>query len=300
MYKVSVIIPTYGEPKYLKDAIDSVIKQTLKEWQLIVVDDNNPETQYRYSTENILNKYKNYNNIIYIKHERNMNGAVARNTGLEFVDSTYVAFLDSDDEYLNTRLEECCKVMENNKNNRIAGVYTGCEFRRKGKKYLEYTNVESGNHLINVLACNFMFCTGSNIFMKTDVIKELNGFDESFIRHQDYEFLARYFKKYDLLAINKVLVIKNNDNVNAPNVEKEIMVKKHYVKKFESIINELDSEDKNYIYHSQCIQIAESAINEKNYDLSKECYKVAKSYANITLKENLRRCLLLLRNFLNS
>lgn len=296
MSKISVIIPTYGEPKYLKDAIQSVISQTFKDLMLIVVDDNNPDTNFRQKTEKILELFSDYKNIKYIKHDKNRNGAAARNTGLKYVNSKYVAFLDSDDIYLPTRLQECYDLLEKNKSSNIAGVYTGCEFRRNGKKYSEYIDVESGNHMTEVLACSFMFCTGSNIFMKSNVVKELSGFDESFIRHQDYEFLVRYFEKYDLIGLKKILVIKNNDNVNVPNVEKEIAIKKQYLKKYEQIINKLTLNEKNYIYHNQCIQIAESAISEKNYELSIEYYKKAKMYCSNTLKQSVRRYLLLVRS----
>lgn len=296
MNKISVIIPTYGEPKYLDKAIESVINQTFTDWELIIVDDNNPESMSRNQTEIIMEKYKNYSNVRYVQHEKNRNGAAARNTGLRLVESKYVSFLDSDDEYMPTRLEECYKALEGNKNPLIAGVYTGCEFRRNGKKYSEYTNVESGNFILNVLACNFMFCTGSNIFMKTKVVRELNGFDESFIRHQDYEFLVRYFEKYELMGIKKILVIKNNDNVNAPNVEKAISVKKQYLNKYAEIIEKLD---KKYIYHCQCIQLGELALLEGKRPLSSLCYKTAKKYGKNTLKQNVRRILLILKNCIN-
>ena len=93
MSSISVIIPTYGEPKYLKDAIESVINQTFKDWSLIVVDDNDPDTLSRQKTEKVLEQYNNYENIKYIKHDKNKNGAAARNTGLKYVNSKYVAFL---------------------------------------------------------------------------------------------------------------------------------------------------------------------------------------------------------------
>ena len=298
MSTISVIIPTYGEPKYLKDAIESVINQTFKDWSLIVVDDNNPDTLFRQKTEKIMEQFNNNEKVNYIKHNKNKNGAAARNTGLKYVNSKYVAFLDSDDIYLPTRLQECYDALEKNNCANVAGVYTGCEFRRNGKKYSEYIDVKSGNHIISVLACSFMFCTGSNIFMKSSVVNELNGFDESFIRHQDYEFLVRYFEKYDLIGLKKILVIKNNDNINAPNVEREIAVKKHYLEKYEPILNKLKLNEKNYIYHNQCIQIAESAISEKNYELSRKYYNKAKMYCNDTLKQAVRRYLLLARSIL--
>ena len=129
------------------------------------------------------------------------------------------------------RLQKCFDIMENAADS-IAGVYTGCEFRRGGKVYHVENNVKPGNFLVDTLACKFMFCTGSNIFVRKSVVDELNGFDGAFLRHQDYEFLVRVFEKYDLAAIQEPLVIKNNENFNLPNLEKQVAIKKQYLDKF--------------------------------------------------------------------
>lgn len=84
MPKISVIIPTYGIPVYLVKSIQSVINQTIDDWELIIVDDNNPDTEARISTERLVSAFcKQDQRITYIKHERNKNGAAARNTGIK-------------------------------------------------------------------------------------------------------------------------------------------------------------------------------------------------------------------------
>ena len=85
----------------------------------------------------------------------------------------YIAFLDSDDEYKEERLQKCFDLMENEPGN-IAGVYSGCEFRRGGKRYHIERKIESGNYLVQTLACTFRFCTGSNIFVRKDLIRWVN------------------------------------------------------------------------------------------------------------------------------
>lgn len=91
MAKISVIIPVYNVEKLLRRCIDSVLNQTLKDIEIICVNDG--------STDNsglILEEYKKYENIKII-NQKNAGLSVARNTGLENVTSKYVAFLDSDD-----------------------------------------------------------------------------------------------------------------------------------------------------------------------------------------------------------
>lgn len=290
MSLISIIIPTYGLPVYLKESIYSVLKQTYSDWELIIVDDNNPKTEARKKTEVIVESFaKNDNRIKYIKHEQNKNGAVARNTGFSVAQGKYISLLDSDDEYFPERLQKCFDVMERAPES-VAGVYTGCEFRFKGKMYHLYKGVKTGNFLVETLACKFMFCTGSNIFVRKSVIDELNGFDGTFLRHQDYEFLVRLFeKKYLLIAIPEILVIKNNENINLPSIDKQIAIKNQYLEKFKYIIETLPEKDVNYIMHGNYINVAENAMAQNNLKIANDFYSKASRYGGLSAREWLRR-----------
>lgn len=289
--KVSVIIPTYGSAKYLEKAIQSVINQTISNWELIIVDDNNPDTDGRKITEGLILRFLDDSRIRYIKHEVNKNGAAARNTGIALARGDYIAFLDSDDEYMPNRLEKCLDVLENERNLRIKAVYTGCEFRRNGKTYRKKVNVQSGNYLVETLACTFQFCTGSNIFIKHEVISELNGFDETFIRHQDYEFLVRYFEMHDIAAIQKMLVIKNNDNLNLPNPVIMCSIKEHYLNKYSEIIINLPIASRNFIYSAQYYDIADAFLDAGNVTEAKAYMKKSKDYGGCGVKCNIKWCI---------
>ena len=103
--KVSVIIPTYNRAESLKRAIDSVLNQTYKNVEIIVVDDNNPNTTYREENEKSIKKYYGENEKVkYIKHPENKNGAAARNTGIRNATGKYITFLDDDDYFMNNRI----------------------------------------------------------------------------------------------------------------------------------------------------------------------------------------------------
>lgn len=284
---VSVIIPTFGKPVFLEDSIKSVLSQTYKDFELIIVDDNDPLSPERDMTSSIVNKFID-ERIIYVKHSHNMNGSVARNTGLSRAGGKYISFLDSDDLYYPSRIAECVSILENSSDD-VAGVYTGCEFKKNGTTYNVYSDVKSGNFLVETLATSFMFCSGSNLFVKRSVIDELKGFDISFSRHQDYEFLVRLFEKYNLTAINRVLLVKNNENFNLPCVEKMIEIKKQYLKKYSYILNKMPTKDLNYIYSFNCYSIAELALRTNRKALSKEYYKKGKAYRRLGFKGYLRK-----------
>ena len=287
---VSIIIPTYGNPAFLNNSIKSVLNQSFKDWELIIVDDNDPNSSFRKQTQNIVNSYSD-DRIKYILHPRNQNGAVARNTGIRESRGKYISFLDSDDEYLPNRLKKCVEVLDDQEKE-YAGVYTGCEFRQSGKTYNRYTDIHDGNFLVDTLACKFMFCTGSNIFMRREIIEEIHGFDESFKRHQDYEFLVRIFTKYSLKAIPEILVIKNNENVNLPDVNKMWDIKRQYLSNFSYIIEQLPKKDQNFIYHSNYISLAEQCQRQGKIKKANEFYNKASKYYNLTQTEWKRRILL--------
>ena len=289
MALVTVIIPTYGKPKFLRDSIISVLNQTFTDLELIIVDDNNPNTESRKDTEELVDRLMQQDSRVkYLKHSKNLNGAVARNTGFAVAQGKCISLLDSDDEYMPESLQMCFDILENASDN-IAGVYTGCEFRRGGKVYHIEKNVKPGNFLVDTLACKFMFCTGSNIFVRKSVVDELNGFDGTFLRHQDYEFLVRVFEKYDLAAIPEPLVIKNNENFNLPNLEKQVSIKKQYLDKFKYIIDSLPQKDVNYIMHGNYINVAENAMAQNIFKVANDFYSKASQYGGLSAREWFRR-----------
>ena len=102
---VSVIIPTYKRLGMLGRAIDSVLNQTYNNIEIIIVDDNNEDSEYRKETERFMKKYDDNIEIKYVKHKQNKNGAAARNTGINNANGVYIAFLDDDDEFSPKKIE---------------------------------------------------------------------------------------------------------------------------------------------------------------------------------------------------
>lgn len=88
MTTVSVIIPTYNSSRYIKEAIESVIHQTYKDFEIIVVDDG--------STDNTREILKQYGNIIRYFYQRNKGSQAARLHGLNNAVGKYIALLDAD------------------------------------------------------------------------------------------------------------------------------------------------------------------------------------------------------------
>ena len=103
---VSVIVPTYRRPDRLRRALDSINAQTYNNSEIIVVDDNSPEDEYRKETETFIRQYSSSLPLKYVRMAQNEGGAMARNRGISEAAGTFITFLDDDDEYLPDKIEK--------------------------------------------------------------------------------------------------------------------------------------------------------------------------------------------------
>ena len=91
---VSVILPTYNRARLVSRSINSVLKQTYNNFELIIIDDGSTD-----NTKQIINSF-NDNRIVYLKHNHNKHASAARNTGIAKSKGELIAFLDDDDQWL--------------------------------------------------------------------------------------------------------------------------------------------------------------------------------------------------------
>lgn len=265
---ISVIIPTYKRNNYICKAIDSVLNQN-GDFEIIVVDDNEPESDYRKNNEKKLAKYLALENFKYLKHPKNLNGAAARNTGIKYSKGKYITFLDDDDEFCIERIEKVSKIIiETN----CDFLYTGVILKRNGvvQKVIHPIEETNNKELIYKLLCiDSFFGTGSNLICKKDIIKKIKGFDETFIRNQDIEFAIRYLNECNNIKyIDEGLVIKNMDStINVPEFKKMRAVKEKLMKKFENIINEYpEYKRKNIISRNLYELYSYTIVNGNKFD----------------------------------
>ena len=105
---VSVIMPSWNTGKYIAESIKSVIDQTYKKWELIIVDDCSTDDTY-----DIVNSFKD-ERIIFIKNDKNLGAALTRNKAIMMAKGEWIAFLDSDDLWLPFKLENQINFMTEN------------------------------------------------------------------------------------------------------------------------------------------------------------------------------------------
>lgn len=286
---VSIIIPTYKGSNSLPRAINSVLNQSYKEFEIIVVDDNAPDSEERRETEDLMMRYKLDERIRYLKHTQNLNGAVARNTGISAAKGEYIAFLDDDDYYLPERIQRSVSYLQDNMD--AIGVYVGVDVVGENGTVNLQMRPNCDLKICDLLQKEMVIGTGSNIFVKHDVVKKVQGFDESFVRRQDIEFMIRVCHEGRVGYLSEKLIVKStNGTMNHPKYTKMKTVINQFSQKFVNDINALGKEKVKY-YAMQYRTLFGIALYEHNKDEINEAAQLIKQYDNLSLKEKILRFL---------
>ncbi len=247
---VSIIVTTHKGSDSIKRAVESVVNQTYSPIEIIVVDDNGLGTEEQIKTEQIVSTFKN---VKYIAHEVNQNGSVARNTGARASNGKWLSFLDDDDEFLPTKIEKQINKF------RVLGCEYGlvyCSFENideTGKQTIEIA--DKSGYILAAYMTNQVIIATSLFIIRKSVFDEMAGFDESFRRHQDWEFVARVASKYKIAFVKDVCVVKHSINRSLPkDVEMMENYRMHYLKKLQNTICMLREKERKkvYCYHYLC------------------------------------------------
>jgi len=263
---VSVIIPTHNRSTNLVRSIESVLRQTYNNFEIIVVDDNSPGSQFRAEAERLMERYKNHDSINYIKHLKNRNGAAARNTGIKFSKGDFIAFLDDDDEWLPLKLEFQVDYLLKKSTHDVC--YCLSLKYKNGKDYYKTIYDKEGDLTLDVLSLESEVYTPSLIFKK-ELLQHINGFDESFLRHQDFELLIKLFRSYKIGCVKEHLVIVHvDDNCHQLDFSDFKSNKIFFLNLFKNSINEFSENDQNKIYHSHDLELFYRALQSKQLKFS--------------------------------
>ena len=236
---VDVIIPTYKRADMLEKAINSILDQTYKDVMVTVVDDNDPETEWRKRTSKLMEKFLSEKRVQYICHEKNKNGSAARNTGLKYTNGEFVCFLDDDDYFMEDKIEKQMKYLLENSTKDACF----CDYIKNGKNIC-LANKKDFSHDILL---GFPTPQTSGIMFRRKVIDELKGFDESYYRHQDYEVLLRFYDRFLMGKIDEVLYVRERSEVdNNPNGFKLEILKKKMFDEFGYKLDMLEKKEPGY------------------------------------------------------
>jgi glycosyltransferase involved in cell wall biosynthesis len=231
MKLVSIIIPTYNRAELLPRAIESCLRQTHSEIEILIVDDCSLD-----ETRQVVENYKDPR-IKYFLHKNNLGVAAVRNTGLLNATGEFITFLDSDDEWMPEKVAHQLEIFKNN-NSAIGLVFTN--------GYSEYENnfiinKETPSKIIyNPQEDSFfplweLISPPSSWMMPRAVVKEIGNFDVAMYNNwDDGDYLVRLTRVYPVYFLNENLVIWHalSDHLNMISRDlikgKEVFLKKNY------------------------------------------------------------------------
>lgn len=263
--KVTCVIPSYKRCDTVTRAIDSVLAQTYKNIEVCIVDDNIPGDEYSQRLREALKKYDGDSRVRYIAQEQHINGAVARNVGIQEASGEYIGFLDDDDEWLPEKIERQMMVLQSDPS--LDAVTVLWKLYGQGKEIRKCVPYTADNLQFKVFLRSVVVFMPT-ILMKKELISKFGGFDGKLERHQDLQFIIDSLKYAKYAVLNEYHVVVHTDSqINRPDVKNLIQAKKAF---FESVSDELYKYNKHEIRrirNAHYYEVVFQALKTKKYQL---------------------------------
>jgi len=222
MVLFSVIMPSYNHAKYLPETITSVLNQTIRDFELIIIDDCSSD-----NSRGIIEKFKDIDGrIISIFHETNKGIGFTCNDGLKNSKGKFISFIDSDDVWNRNFLEKVLEILEIDDNLIVwtEGELIDSRSKSLGVKYTQYYHSidkkKSGNLFLELFQGCFILNTGFTL--KRESLGDIR-FDDQFILTSNYQFYVDLAEKYDYYFIENILVKYRLYNKNSADLYPDIL-----------------------------------------------------------------------------
>lgn len=202
---ISVIIPTYNREYLVSQAIQSVLTQTYRDFELIVVDDASDD-----NTEAVVNNF-NDSRIRYIKHEKNAGVSAARNTGIIAARGEYIAFLDSDDKWLPEKLEKQLRLFKQSPPE-VGVIYTWWRVINNRTQVESIRSPKYRGFLLQNLLYNNLVGTPSTVIAKREAFDKGVTFDINLRCCEDWDVWLQLAQHYDFDFVSEPLVEYRDHN----------------------------------------------------------------------------------------
>ncbi|WP_405324068.1 glycosyltransferase family 2 protein [Fibrobacter sp.] len=217
---ISIVLPSYNRARIISNAIESILRQTYRDFELIVVDDGSTD-----NTEEVVRAF-NDDRIVYVK-QKNAGACVARNNGIAHARGEYIAFQDSDDIWHADKLEKQIAALVQNQADLVFSRM------RKMKDGAVQGLVSDYFHEGFLKPSDFPLSIGTQTLLGKREIFECEKFDRDMPRFQELELLLRAKKKFSVYCIEEPLVdycLQNDSiSVNVSSVMKawKLILAKH-------------------------------------------------------------------------
>lgn len=264
---VSIIIPTFNRASWLKGAIESVLEQNFKNYELLIIDDG--------STDHTSEIVTNYSDKVKYYYQSNKGPSAARNLGINEAQANLIAFLDSDDRWLKKKLQIQVDLMMNHPEIKIC--YTDEIWIRNSVRVNQKKVHQKYSGWIYQRCLPLCIISPSSVLIHREVFDRVGLFDEKLLVCEDYDLWLRVSSHFPITFINQPLIIKHGGH--ADQLSRQIWgMDRFRVQALEKILqqNTLSNEDRKAtidILQKKCSIIANGCFkrgrsNEGNFYLS--------------------------------
>ena len=195
---ISVIIPTYNRKETLKRAIQSVLIQSYTPYEIIIIDDGSNDGTKEWLKDN-------FPNVKYI-YQMNSGVSSARNKGIKFARGDWIALLDSDDEWLPSKLKDQAYEIELNPAAKF--LHTNEIWIRNGVRVNQMKKHKKYGGYIFEKCLDMCRISPSSVLIKKDIFDEIGMFDETLKVCEDYDLWLRFASKYPVHFLDQPLIKK--------------------------------------------------------------------------------------------
>ena len=195
---IYVIIPTFNRKETLKRAIQSVVMQSYTPYEIIVIDDGSDDGTKEWLKDN-------YPNVKYI-YQMNSGVSSARNKGIKFARGDWIALLDSDDEWLPSKLKDQANEIELNPAAKF--LHTNEIWIRNGVRVNQMKKHKKYGGYIFEKCLDMCRISPSSVLIQKDIFDEIGMFDETLKVCEDYDLWLRFASKYPVHFLDQPLIKK--------------------------------------------------------------------------------------------
>lgn len=266
--KVSIIIRSYNRGYIIGEAIQSALRQTYDDFEIIVVDDGSSD-----DTADVVERFRS-DKIRYIRHDRNRGVSAAGNTGIKAARGEFVAHLDSDDLWSTDLLARLVAILE--RNDSVAAAFSDVEVHRATQISSIVGSMRAFPNLIasrNTRSDEFLFSRRemylclleevpikpTALLVRRRVLDEIGGYDEAWRSGEDWELYLRISKRYGFGYVNRKLAVMR--------VLADSTLAKYREQDKASLLSLAMSEKKRLVEDSEALQVVNRAIYHHSKDL---------------------------------
>ena len=204
---MSIIVPAYNRSQLLPRALNSIKEQTYENLEIIVVDDGSSE-----DIKGVVERARD-ERIRYLRHESNRGVSAARNTGIRSATGHYIGFLDSDDEWLPTKVERQVAALTENARAKVSYCFTEVYSDDDGRIIDAHTFAKQGDILHYALIGNGVEKNWTGLcvliielMLSREDLLRVGLFNERYRSHEDWDFLIRLAAAYNFACVPDFLV----------------------------------------------------------------------------------------------